>query len=249
VAPHIRRVCPTCEEDELRRQPIKEEEEEEEELLQTKEISEQNAETTSDLESRINAIRGGGQPLAESELKFFEPRFGYDFSQVRVQFGLQCTEFVRQVLDAAGSDTALGFGLIWESPNALDTWIRGNALLLGISVTGATSATGGQGGGAVGLDITYTHRFFSALSNKLRLHWMSRGEYSSRMASLSTGVGLEVTTQRVFLPSLYLFGGGIAGEITPGKLGRAGEKLGAGTELLWRRVSPRVRGQTLLEVD
>ncbi|MBW2738206.1 MAG: DUF4157 domain-containing protein [Deltaproteobacteria bacterium] len=146
-------------------------------------------------------------------------------------FGLQCTEFVRQVLDAAGSGTALGFGLIWESPNALDTWIRGNALLLGISVTGATSAAGGQGGGALGLDITYTHRFFSALGNKLRLHWMSRSELSSRMASLSTGVGLEVTTQRVFLPSLYLFGGGIAGEITPGKLGRAGEKLGAGVSV------------------
>jgi len=38
---------------------------------------------------------------------------------------------------------------------------------------------------------------------------MSRGELSSRMASLSTGVGVEVTSQRVFLPSVYLFGGGI----------------------------------------
>jgi hypothetical protein len=143
-------------------------------------------------------------------------------------FGLQCTEFVRRVLDAAGKGTALGFGLIWETPNALDTWIRGNALLLGIRVTGATSATGEQGKGEVGLDITYAHRFFSALSNKLRLHWMSKGELSSRMASLSTGVGLQVTSQRVFLPSLYLFGGGIAGELTPGKLGSEGERFGAG---------------------
>jgi hypothetical protein len=61
----IQRTCPRCEEEKLRRQPIKEEEEKED-LLQTKEISGQNAETTPDLESRINAIRGGGQPLAES---------------------------------------------------------------------------------------------------------------------------------------------------------------------------------------
>lgn len=67
----------------LQRQP-EEEEEEKGELLQTKEISGQNAEITPDLESRINAIRGGGQPLSESQRAFFEPRFGYDFSQVRV---------------------------------------------------------------------------------------------------------------------------------------------------------------------
>jgi hypothetical protein len=80
-APHIQRACPMCVEEELQRQPI---EEEEEELLQTKEISEQNVEATPDLESRINSIRGGGQPLTESERSFFEPRFGYDFSKVRV---------------------------------------------------------------------------------------------------------------------------------------------------------------------
>ena len=93
----IHRTCPTCEEEELRRQSIKEEEEEE--LLQTKEISEQNAETTSDLESRINAIRGGGHPLTESERSFFEPRFGYDFSQVRVHTDTQAAESAR-VLNA-----------------------------------------------------------------------------------------------------------------------------------------------------
>jgi len=145
-------------------------------------------------------------------------------------FGLQCTEFVRQVLKVAGKTPALGFGLIFESPNALDSWIRGNALMLGISVTGATSAAGKRGKGDVGLDITYTHRFFSTLGNKLRLHWMSRGEWSSSVANLSTGVGVQLTSQRVFLPSIYLFGGGIAGQLSPGSLESESEgiKIGAG---------------------
>jgi hypothetical protein len=145
-------------------------------------------------------------------------------------FGLQCTEFVGQVLRAAGKGPALGFGLIWESPNALDSWIRSNALLLGIRVTAATTARGGAGKGVSGLDVTYTHQFFSALGNKLRLHWMSRGELSSSLAALSTGVGVEVTSQRVFLPSVYVFGGGALGDITardPRTFG-AGPTVGAG---------------------
>lgn len=93
--PHIQRVCLGCEDEELRRQPI--EEEEEEELLQTKEISGQNAETTPDLESRINAIKGGGKPLSESERAFFEPRFGHEFSQVRVHTDTPAAESARAV--------------------------------------------------------------------------------------------------------------------------------------------------------
>jgi len=98
------------EEEELRRQS---EEEEEEELLQTKEISGHNAETTPNFESRINAIRGGGQPLGESERAFFEPRFGYDFSQVQVHTDVQAAE-ATQAVDAraftVGQDVVFGAG-------------------------------------------------------------------------------------------------------------------------------------------
>jgi hypothetical protein len=146
-------------------------------------------------------------------------------------FGLQCTDFVKQVLEAAGKGSALGFGLIWESPNALHSWMKSNALLIGLRYTAATSADGGQGQGGFGLDVTYIHQFYSTLGNKLRLHWMSRGELSGQMASLSTGVGAELTSQRVFLPSIYLFGGGIAGELTPGALSGPGQKFGAGPTL------------------
>jgi Domain of unknown function (DUF4157) len=143
-------------------------------------------------------------------------------------FGLQCTSFAGQILEAAGKSPSLGFGLIWESPNALHSWIRSNSLLIGASLTAATSALGGAGAGSVGLDVTYVNTFYSALGNKLRLQWLARGELSTRMASLTAGAGVEVTSQRVFLPRAYVFGGGIAGELTPGPLGGPGEKLGAG---------------------
>ena len=61
-----------------------EEEKKEEEILQTKELSGQSAGVTPDLESRIQALKGGGQPLPESICAYFEPRFGYDLSQVRI---------------------------------------------------------------------------------------------------------------------------------------------------------------------
>ncbi|MBE0523838.1 MAG: DUF4157 domain-containing protein [Methanosarcinales archaeon] len=96
--PHIQRVCQGCEE---------------EELLQTKELSGQNVETSSDLESRINAIRGGGQPLAESERGFFEPRFGHDFSQVRLHTDTRAAETAQAVNARAytvGQDVVFGTG-------------------------------------------------------------------------------------------------------------------------------------------
>jgi hypothetical protein len=36
------------------------------------------------IDTRVNALRGRGKPLPESVRSFFEPRFGYDFSKVRV---------------------------------------------------------------------------------------------------------------------------------------------------------------------
>jgi hypothetical protein len=97
-APHIQRACPTCEEDELRRQPIEEEEEElqrqpieeEEEELQAK--ADNISEVNPNLESHIHSLKGGGQPLSENDRAFFEPRFGRDFSQVRVHTDTRAVE-------------------------------------------------------------------------------------------------------------------------------------------------------------
>ena len=84
--------------------------EEEEEMLQTK--SRRDAtEVTNDLESKINAIRGGGWPLVESEHAYFEPRFGVDFSQVRLHSDTQAAEST-QALNAKaytlGQDLVFG---------------------------------------------------------------------------------------------------------------------------------------------
>jgi hypothetical protein len=40
---------------------------------------------TPSIESDINSVEGGGHPLSESTRSFFEPRFGADFSQVRIR--------------------------------------------------------------------------------------------------------------------------------------------------------------------
>lgn len=107
--PHIQRVCTECEEEldgqklhrqtlepeeeeeknlqsmELRRQPeAGEKEEEEEEILSAKAQPGHTPEVTPNLETHINALRGGGQPLPDSTRAFFEPRFVHDFSRVRV---------------------------------------------------------------------------------------------------------------------------------------------------------------------
>ena len=78
---------------------VEPEEEEEEEMLQAKSREDATPEVSNDLESQINAIKGGGRPLAESERAYFEPRFGHDFSQVRVHADARAAE-AAQALNA-----------------------------------------------------------------------------------------------------------------------------------------------------
>jgi hypothetical protein len=90
-----------------------EEEEEEEEMLQAKSREDSTSEVSYGLESQINAIKGGGRPLAESERAYFEPRFGTDFSLVRVHTGAQAAESARSVNAKAytiGQDVTFGVG-------------------------------------------------------------------------------------------------------------------------------------------
>jgi outer membrane protein OmpA-like peptidoglycan-associated protein len=76
----IQRMCPECEEETAQRQPTEEEEEE----LQAKSKPGETPAVTPDLESRIRSLKSSGQPLSESARSYFEPRFGKDFSRVRV---------------------------------------------------------------------------------------------------------------------------------------------------------------------
>lgn len=87
--------------------------EKEEEIIQPKEGMSQTPKVASDLESRIKSLRSSGQPLPESVRAFFEPRFGRDFSQVRVHTDSKSTESAR-VLNArsftVGRDVVFGPG-------------------------------------------------------------------------------------------------------------------------------------------
>ena len=101
-------------EDELRRQPIEEEEEE----LQAKATSDGISEVNPDIESHIQNMRGGGQPLPESARAYFEPRFGQDFSQVRVHSDAEAAEAAQEVNARAytvGQDVIFGAGQYSET--------------------------------------------------------------------------------------------------------------------------------------
>jgi len=59
-------------------------EEEEEDPIQAQRASGGTSAATPSLEANINTMKGGGRLLDPASHAFFEPRFGYDFSQVRV---------------------------------------------------------------------------------------------------------------------------------------------------------------------
>jgi hypothetical protein len=65
--------------------------EDEEEMMQMKPAGGGSAvpAVTPGVEAGINSLKGGGQPLPESMRAFFEPRFGMDFSGVRVHTDAQ----------------------------------------------------------------------------------------------------------------------------------------------------------------
>jgi hypothetical protein len=108
-APQNKRACPGCEEEELRRQQIEEEEEE----LQAKATSGNIPEVNPNLESQIQSLKGGGQPLSANERSFFEPLFGRDFSQVRVHTDVPAAESAGAVNARAftiGQDVVFGAG-------------------------------------------------------------------------------------------------------------------------------------------
>lgn len=67
---HVQRKCQHCEE--------------EEKMLHRKESTGDEVQGSNDLDSYISSLSSKGQPLPETSRKFFEPRFGKDFSNVRL---------------------------------------------------------------------------------------------------------------------------------------------------------------------
>jgi hypothetical protein len=68
---------------------------------------------TPDLESQLSSSKGGGNPLSDEVRSFMEPRFGADFSGVRVHTGsdaVQMNQGVNAQAFAHGSDIYFGAG-------------------------------------------------------------------------------------------------------------------------------------------
>jgi Domain of unknown function (DUF4157) len=76
----IQRLCPECEQGLQRKTPM----EDEEPLIQGKRDGAVPDEGASAIEPYVNALSGRGEPLPAATRAFFEPRFGADFSAVRV---------------------------------------------------------------------------------------------------------------------------------------------------------------------
>jgi len=150
----IRRLCGECEEnlhqieheETVHRQTTKDEEEEklERQIGEDGDGERSNAnrggslEVRPSLEARIESMRGGGQPLPEPARRFFEPRFGYDFSHVRIHTDGDAAEAARAVNAHAftlGSDIVFGAGKY--SPHSNE-----GALLLAHELTHTVQQTG-----------------------------------------------------------------------------------------------------------
>lgn len=74
----------------------------EEGTIQTASEAGPSPEMAADAQEQVDSLPGGGQPLPASARAFFEPRFGHDFSEVRVHTNSQASQ-------AADSINALAF--------------------------------------------------------------------------------------------------------------------------------------------
>jgi hypothetical protein len=86
---------------------------EEEERAQAKEDGGCAPSVSTSVENSINTIRRGGSPLSESTRSFFEPRFGTDFSGVRIHTDSNANHLARSINSKAftvGQDVVFGSG-------------------------------------------------------------------------------------------------------------------------------------------
>ncbi|WP_437991230.1 eCIS core domain-containing protein [Sorangium sp. So ce145] len=94
----IQRMCADCEE---------------EKTLQTKRAPSADACATLNTGAAVREAERGGEPLPRAERDFFEPRFGYDFSRVRVHADAQAASSAKGLHARAytfGSDIVFGAG-------------------------------------------------------------------------------------------------------------------------------------------
>ena len=100
--------------------------EEEDELLQTKKAGGSSPEVTPAISAGIRSLQGGGRPMSGSERSFFEPRFGADFSGVRVHSDMRAASLARSVNARAFT---LGRNVVFGSGEYSSDVLSGKKLL------------------------------------------------------------------------------------------------------------------------
>ncbi|VAW89467.1 hypothetical protein MNBD_GAMMA17-1062 [hydrothermal vent metagenome] len=87
--------------------------ENDDELILAKSTGEVTPSVAPAISTGIQSLQGGGQPLSRSERSFFDPRFGVDFSDVRVHNDSRAASLARSVNARAfthGQDVVFGAG-------------------------------------------------------------------------------------------------------------------------------------------
>ena len=151
---HIHRLCTECEEEQRRklgkqnemaqrkpeRYQLHDNYDKRERRVQPKGVSAPTPQVTPSVAANIHALNHGGSPLPQATQAFFEPRFGTDFSQVRVQTGSRAAETARSINARAftvGRNIAFGPGQFApESP--------AGSRLLAHELTHVVQQTGGS---------------------------------------------------------------------------------------------------------
>jgi hypothetical protein len=90
-----------------------------EERSRLAETNDNSPNVTSNIESHILSLQGNGQPLPETFRSYFEPRFGHDFSDVRIHDGVHANETARAIDARAftmGNDIIVGKGQLSDAP-------------------------------------------------------------------------------------------------------------------------------------
>ena len=99
-------------------------------MVQAREIPGQTPAIPSRQEASVRALRGGGSSLPPQSRAFFEPRFGHDFSQVRIHTGVDAGRMARAFRARAftlGPDVVFGAGQ-YQPSTAAGRWLIAHEL-------------------------------------------------------------------------------------------------------------------------
>lgn len=106
----VQRECAACAEEQ---EMMAEATPPEEEMAQAKEEPGQTPEVSDDTQAAIDGMQGGGAPLDANTRDYMEPRFGHDFSQVRIHTDARASTAARSINALAftvGNDIAFAPG-------------------------------------------------------------------------------------------------------------------------------------------